>query len=152
MFQYAPKRIVSMMKGGYLTRSLVKAAALFCYYEHNNWILFSTVQTNFPKGYKVQSSTKKPAMRQGMSASKPKQWDYDNLHWILIEQVSFQELALRRLANITAKGSLRVPRKTKGLSARTAHRRGKELFRQSLMKFAFHALLRFELTDLANHS
>lgn len=132
MFQYAPKRIHSMMRSGLLQRSEVKAAATFAYFEYHQWLLFSGMQSNFPKGYKVQTSVRNHGMRGGMSQAKPVKWDYDILKWALIEEVSFKDIAYRCLAKRQGKSI----RGAKGIANRTAHRKGIELFRQSLARFA----------------
>lgn len=122
-FQYVPKRIVKLFASGELNRDEVWVVSQFCYYHERDWLLH-TVGTNFPRGYKVQSSgpiTREPNLDSVMA--RPVGKVYDVLHAALVEGVSFQTLAI-------AYGM--------GGVKKTLHRSGKRLLRQMLEKFADH--------------
>lgn len=122
-WQYVTRRVLSMHRGGDLPRRLVKAAAMFCYFHERQWLLHS-VGTNFPKGYKVQTSVSKP--REPMLdhvQEKPSEDVMSVLVMALVEGLNFKDIALRR--GVTG-------------SRVTLHRAGKHLFRQMLGKFAEH--------------
>lgn len=118
--KYLTARVVSLARQGKLSREEVRAAAMFCYYEEAHWLDWAGVGTNFPRGFKVQSSLKRSMTPHGdWSVRQPK--GYDRLQWFLIERLSFEQIALR--AGLAG-------------SKRTLHRKGFLLCRHYLALFA----------------
>lgn len=107
------------MQRGELRRHEVYAAAMFVYFCRNDWLMWS-VGTNFPRGYKVQSSvrTHEPMLERVFPKCDLGRNVMTVLEDALIHERSFKDIA--------RDGGARI----------TRHRAGKELFRQSLGKFA----------------
>lgn len=121
LIRYTPMRIRRMGLRRELTRHQVKAAAMFCYFEEHQWLLWSTVGTNFPNGHKVDTSAPGTrSMRSGASQAQPV--DYNLLRDALLEAVPFPELYRRHGG--------------RGVSNREAHRRGKKMLVEALDRFA----------------
>lgn len=112
--RYVPARVLKLWKVKELTPVMVKTAAMFCFNEHHLWIT-RTIGTNFPRGYKVQTSVRTYDAKLGSVERKPP--CYDTLVWLLVDEVPFREVALR-CGFIGAR--------------RTLHREGKQILRRSL--------------------
>lgn len=124
--RYIPPRIAKMAKRRELTRTQIKAAGLFIYFEHHQWLLWATIGTNFPRGYKVDTSSAGTRHnRTGQSQRKPE--GYSILRDLLVSELPFADVALRA----GYRGS-----------RRTLHREGRHLLGKCLDEFC-------ELTKLA---
>jgi len=127
--RYIPARIRRMGLRKELTRAQVVAAGDFVYFEEHNWLLWATVGTNFPRGFKVDtSSAGTRSVRTGQSQPKPE--GYSVLYDLLIESLPFATVARR--AGFSG-------------SQRAAHREGRRLLEKHLTSFAV-------LTELAKVS
>lgn len=115
--RYLPKRIFTLWRQGVLDRKLVYAAAMFCYFHEHEWMLHTGVGTNFPQGYKVQTSVKKSDAGRSISQTRPPEITMNVLLWCLIEGAKFREIAIR--------GGIDG-------SKRTLHRAGRDLVRKHL--------------------
>lgn len=107
--RYVPARVMTLWKAKELTPALVHVAARFCYNEHHLWMV-RTIGTNFPRGYKVQTSVRTHTVKIGLSERKPLHYSW--LVMLLIEDVPFAVVAVR----FGCTGS-----------KRTLHRKGKQL-------------------------
>lgn len=125
--RYLPRRVASLIRKGVLKRSHGKAAALFCYFEEHEWLLYSGVSTNFPKGYKVQSSPKGHSSHPGKSQAKPPKLQYLFLREFLVLSRSFADCA--RAHHVWRDSAEAMP------SPRTLHRLGTQYLRQYLEYF-----------------
>lgn len=112
--RYVPLRVLALWKAKEVNAVQVKTSAEFCFYEHNAWVT-RTVGTNFPRGFKVQSSMRTAVVRPGAAAPKPPMYRW--LRMLLIEDVPFKDVAMM----LGCSGS-----------NRTLHRKGKEMLRRLL--------------------
>lgn len=112
--RYVSGRVLVLWRARELTAQQVKAASTFVYNEHHAWVSRS-VGSNFPRGYKVQSSVRTHDVKIGETVAKPPHYMW--LQLLLIEELPFRVVAAR----FGCTGS-----------RRTLHRKGKELLRQLL--------------------
>lgn len=115
---YLSRRVQTLWRAGELKNKHVLTAAMFCYNERAGWIAWCG-GTNWPRGYRVQTSVVVHGMKTMMTERKPP--CYDRLSWLLTEELPFKDVALR--CGVTG-------------SKRDRHRKGKQILVQCLEECA----------------
>lgn len=118
-WQYVPKRMMTLYNAGEINKLELYACAMFVYFERNDWLMWS-IGSNFPTGYKVQTSctVRDPRLERVFPTHEMDVTMMRVLRDVLIAELPFKQVAFRDGNRITR------------------HRAGKRLFREMLGNFA----------------